>query len=79
MIHTKYFVNIEQLEEIHDFLINMSGRKFIENMIVIINVLKYINYMIDEYKSLDAEKYRALRKLIFDIMIEINNKGDIDE
>ena len=79
MIHTKYFVNIEQLEEIHDFLINMSGRKFIENMIEILNVLKYINYMIDEYKSLDAEKYRALRKLIIDIMIEINNKGDIDE
>ena len=79
MIHIKYFVNIEQLEEIHNFLINMSEMKFIENMIVISNVLKYINYMIDEYKSLDAEKYRALRKLIIDIMIEINNKGDIDE
>ena len=79
MIHTKYFVNIEQLEEIHNFLINMSEMKFIENMIVILNVLKYINYMIDEYKSRDAEKYRALRKLIIDIMIEINNKGDIDE
>ena len=35
--------------------------------------------MIDEYESLDHEKYRALRKLIFDIMIEINNKGDIDD
>ena len=35
--------------------------------------------MIDEYKSLDGENYRALRKLIIDIMIEINNKGDIDE
>ena len=79
MVHTKYFVSIEQLEEIHNFLINMSEMKFIENMIVILNVLKYINYMIDEYKSLDDEKYRALRKLIIDIMIEINNKGDIDE
>ena len=79
MIHTKYFVNIEQLEEIHNFLINMSEMKFIENMIGISNVLKYINYMIDEYESLDAENYRALRKLIIDIMIEINNKGDIDE
>ena len=48
-------------------------------MIVISNVLKYINYMIDEYESLDDEKYRALRKLISDIMIEINNKGDLDE
>ena len=48
MIHTKYFVNIEQLEEIHNFLINMSEMKFVENMIVILNVLKYINYMIDE-------------------------------
>ena len=53
--------------------------KFLENMIVISNVLKYINYMIDDYKSLDDENYRALRKLIIDIMIEINNKGDIDE
>ena len=79
VIHTKYFVNIEQLEEIHNFLININEMKFIENMIVILNVSKYINYMIDEYKSLDAEKYRALRKLIIDIMIEINNKGDIDE
>ena len=79
MIHTKYFVNIEQLEEIHNFLINMSEMKFIENMIVILNVLKYIIYTIDEYKSLDAEKHRALRKLIIDNMIEINNKGDIDE
>ena len=79
IIHTKYFVNIEQLEEIHNFLINMSEMKFIENMIVIKIVLKYINYMIDEYESLDDEKYRALRKLIIDIMIEINNKGDIDE
>ena len=79
IVKTKYFVNIEQLEEIHNFLINMSEMKFIENMIVILNVLKYINYMIDEYESLDVEKFRALRKLIFDIMIEINNKGDIDE
>ena len=48
-------------------------------MLVILDVLKYINCMIDEYESLDVEKYRALRKLIIDIMIEINNKGDIDE
>ena len=75
MVHTKYFVNIEQLEEIHNFLINMSEMKFIENMIVILNVLKYINYMIDDYESLDSEKYRVLRKLIIDIMIEINNRG----
>ena len=79
MIHTKYFVNIEQLEGIHSFLINMSEMKFIENMIVISNVLKYINYMIDKYKSLDDEKYRALRKLIINVVIEINTKGDIDE
>ena len=79
IVKTKYFVNIEQLEEIHNFLINMSEMKFIENMIVILNVLKYLNYMIEEYESLDAEKYRALRKLIIDIMIEINNKGDVDE
>ena len=79
IIKTPYFVNIEQLEGIHSFLINMSEMKFIENMIVISKVLKYINYMIDEYKSLDAEEYRALQKLIIDIMIEINNKGDIDE
>ena len=79
IVKTKYFVNIEQLEEIHNFLINMSEMKFLENMIVILNVLKYINYMIVEYKSLDDEKYRALRKLIIDIMMEINIKGDIDE
>ena len=79
IVKTLYFVNIEQLEEKHNFLINMSEMKFIENMIVISNVLKYINYMIDEYKSLDDEKFRALRKLIIDIVIEINNKGDIDE
>ena len=79
IVKTKYFVNLEQLEEIHNFLINMSEMKFIENMIVILNVLKYINYMIDEYESLDDEKYRALRKLIIDIMMEINIKGDIDE
>ena len=79
IIHSKYFVNIEQLEEIHNYLINMSEMKFIENMIIKLKVLKYINYMIDEYNSLDGDKYRALRKLIIDIMIEINNKGDIDE
>ena len=79
IVKTKNFVNLEQLEEIHNFLINMSEMKFIENMIVILNVLKYINYMIDEYESLDAENYRALRKLIIDIIIEINNRGDIDE
>ena len=48
-------------------------------MLVILDVLKYINYMIDGYESLDAENYRALRKLIIGIMIEINNKGDIDD
>ena len=79
IVQTKYFVNIEQLEEIHNFLINMSEMKFIENMIVILNVLKYINYMIDEYESLDDKNFRALRKLIIDIMMEINIKGDIDE
>ena len=77
MIHTKYFVSIEQLEEIHNFLINMSEMKFIENMIVISNVLKYINFMIDEYQSLDVEKNEALRKFIIDIVVEINTKGDI--
>ena len=79
IVQTTYFISIEQLEEKHNFLINMSEMKFLENMIVILNVLKYINYMIDEYKSQDDENYRALRKLIFDIMIEINTKGDIDE
>ena len=79
IVKTKYFVNIEQLEEVHSFLITMSEMKFIENMIVISKVIKFINYMIDEYKSLSDEEYRALRKLIIDIMIEINNKGDIDE
>ena len=79
IVKTKFFINIEQLEEVHNFLMNLAEMKFIENMIVISNVLKYINYMIDEYESLDDEKYRALRKLIIDIMIEFNNKGDIDE
>ena len=79
IVKTPYFVSIEKLEEIHNFLINMSEMKFIENMIVISKVLKYINHMIDEYESLGANEYRALRKLIIDIMIEINIKGDIDE
>ena len=79
LVHTKYFVNKEQLEEIHNFLINMSEMKFIENMIVILKVLKYINHMIDEYESLDGKDYKELRKLIIDILIEINHKGDIDE
>ena len=55
----------------------MSEMKFIENMIVISTVLKYINSMIDEYQSLNVEKYRELRKLVIDIVIEINTKGDI--
>ena len=79
IVKTKFFVSIELLEEIHNFLMNLSEMKFIENMIVISNVLKYLNYMIEEYESLDAENYMVLRKLIIDIMIEINNKGDIDE
>ena len=79
IVKTKFFINIEQLEEVHNFLIDMSEMKFIENIIVISKVLKYINYMIDEYKSLDADEYGALRKLIIDVVIEINNKGDIDE
>ena len=79
IVKTPYFLSIEKLEEIHNFLINMSEMKFIENMIVILIVLKYLHYMIDEYESLDVEKYRALRKLIIVTMIEINNKGDIDE
>ena len=33
--------------------------------------------MIDEHQSLSVEKYRELRKLIIDIMIQINTKGDI--
>ena len=79
IVKTPYFVSIEKLEEIQNFLINMSDMKFIENMIAILKVLKNINYMIDEYESLSDEKYKALRKLIIDIMIEINNKGDTDE
>ena len=79
MIHTKYFVSIEHLEEIHNFLINMSAMEFLEKMIVISNVLKYISYIIDEYQSLDVEKYEAIRKWIIDFVVEINNKGDVDE
>ena len=77
IVQTTYFVSIEKLEEIHNFLLNMSEMRFIENMIVISTVLKYINSMIDEYQSLNVEKYRELRKLVIDIMIEINTKGDI--
>ena len=77
IVQTTYFISIEKLEEIHNFLINMSEMKFIENIIVISTVLKYINSMTDEYRSLDVEKYRELRKLIVDVMIEINTKGDI--
>ena len=77
IVQTTYFISIEKLEEIHNFLINMSEMNFIENMVVISTVLKYINSMIDEYQSLNVEKYRELRKLIIDIMIEINTKGDI--
>ena len=79
IVQTTYFISIEKLEEIHNFLKNMSEMKFIENMIVISTVLKYINSMIDEYQSLNVEKYRELRKLVIDILIEINTKGDIDE
>ena len=79
IVQTTYFISIEKLEEIHSFLINMSEMKFIENMIVISTVLKYINSLIDEYQSLNAEKYRELRKLIIDLMIEISTTGDIDE
>ena len=77
IIQTTYFVSVDKLEEIHNFLINMSEIKFIENMIVISTVLKYINSMIDEYQSLNVEKYRKLRKLVIDIMIEFNTKGEI--
>ena len=76
IVQTTYFISIQQLEQIHNFLINMPSIKFIENMIVISNVLKYINYMIDEYQSLHDKMYGALRKLIIDVVIEINNKGD---
>ena len=79
IVQTTYFVSIEKLEKIHNFLTNLSEMKFIENMIVISTVLKYINSMIDESQSLDVKKYRELRKLIIDIMIEINTKGDMDE
>ena len=77
IVQTTYFVSIEKLEEIHNVLINMSELKFIENMIVISTVLKYINSMIDEYESLNVEKYKELRKLVIDNMIEINTKGDL--
>ena len=79
IVQTPYFISIERLEEIHNFLINMSEMKFIENMLVILDVLKYINNMIGEYDTMNVEKYRELRKLIIDIMIEINNKGDVDK
>ena len=77
IVQTTFFVSIEKLEEIHNFLINMSEMKFIGNMIAISTVLKYINSMIYEYQFLNVEKYRKLRKLVIDIMIEINTKGDI--
>ena len=79
IVQTTYIISIEKLEEIHNFLINMSEIKFIENMIVISTVLKCINSMIDEHQSLKVEKYRELRKLIIDFMVEINTNGDIDE
>ena len=79
IVQTTYFISIEKLEEIHNFLINMSEMKIIENLIVISTVLKYINSMIDEYQSLDVEKYRELRKSRIDIMIEINIKGIMNE
>ena len=77
IVQITYLINIDQLEEIHNFLINLFEMKFIENTIVISNVLKYINYMIDEYQSLDIEEYETLRKVIIDIMVENNAMGDI--
>ena len=78
IVQNTYFLSIEKLEEIHNFLINMSEMKLIRYMIVISAVLKYINSIVDENQSLNVEKYRELRKLITHIMIEINTKGDID-
>ena len=60
IVQTSNFISIEKLEEIHNFLINMSELKFLENMIVISTGLKYINSMIVEYQSLNVEKYRDL-------------------
>ena len=58
IVQTTYFISIEKSEEIHNFLINVFEMKFIEIMIVISTVLKYTKSMIDEYQSLDVEKYR---------------------
>ena len=74
IVQTTYFICIEELEEIHNFLKYMSEMKYIENMNVISTVLKYINSMIDEYQSLKVEKCRELRKLIIDNMIEVKTK-----
>ena len=53
--------------------------QYIENMIGISTALKHITSMIDKYQSLDVMQYIELRKLMIDLLVEINTKGDVDE
>ena len=74
-------ISTEYLGEIHNRLLNVRQNMYIENTVALLNVLKQINCIIDNYSSYEDDEelyneYVELRKLIIDWLIECNTKPE---
>ena len=71
------------LENIHNCLLEFRQTKYIENSVTLLNILKQIKFIIDNYSSYEDDEniyneYIELRRLIIDWLIVCNTRGEVD-
>ena len=76
-------LTIKNLEDIHNRFVEYRGTEYIEKSIGLLNILKQINCLIDNYHSHEDDgsfynEYMELPKLIIDWMIVNYMKAEID-
>ena len=76
-------LSIKKLEYIHNRFLEFRGTEYIEKRIALLNILKQINCIIDNYSSYEGDEnfyneYVELRKLIIDWVIDCNTKTEVD-
>ena len=76
-------LSIKSVEDIHNHLLKFRRTGYIENNIALLNILKQINCIIDNFSSYEDHEsfyneYVELRKLIIDWVVECDKKAGLD-
>ena len=76
-------LSIKKLVDIRNRFLEYRNTEYIENSIALLNILKHINCIMDNYYSYEDNEsfyndYVELRKLITNWVIEYNRKSEVN-